>query len=241
MDKSFKDKWKFNYKDLLSKGNNLKLNKSEIATYGLNLTPDNVTCQNAKLAGCMKTCIVDSGHAKVFKKINQARTNRKKLFYQNTDLFMQCLIDNIENAINKNSEKIAFRLNMFSDIQFENVKYKGLNIYQIFKDSNVQFYDYTKIFERFTNLEKMHLLDICHLTFSYMPNPLFAKELNKAMKTDMNIAFIYNGNMPETFLNRKVVNGDLSDYRPLEGYNKLAIALKYKSTKHDSQKSNIII
>lgn len=239
--KQFKEMWKFDYNSLISTSNT-KLNKSEIQTYGLSLTPDNITCKNAKIANCLKTCLVNTGHAKVYDSINKGRNKRKKLLYQDQNLFMVCLIDNINKALDKaNGDKIAIRLNMYSDIQFENMYYKDQNIYQIFKNDNVQFYDYTKIVDRYFNLESKNLLEKCHLTFSYSPSPEYYSELKIALSTPMNIAFVYNGTKPDKFLNRTVYNGDLSDYRPTEGYNSLAIALKYKFGKDNNKLSNITI
>ncbi len=175
--------------------------------------------------------------------INRARNNRKKLFYQDRELFMQCLLDNIEKAHAKYPDQtIAIRLNMFSDIQWELIEYKGKTIYNWFEQyDNIVFYDYTKIVDRYYNLKKLGLLHKVHLTFSYSPNPNYYQELKKALETDMNIAFIYNGSRPDKFLGRTVYNGDLSDYRPKEGFKRLAIALRYKTAKDNTNMASVSI
>lgn len=113
------------------------------------------------------------------------------------------------------------RLNGLSDIRWEikgfmlDGKYHA-SIFAAFP--KVQFYDYTKIYNR--NVK--HIPNY-HLTYSYSHK---ASSLHYALRAikhygpDMNLAVVFNlpkgMPLPETFMGRQVVNGDESDLRFLD-------------------------
>jgi hypothetical protein len=80
----------------------------------------------------------------------------------------------------------------------------------------IQFYDYTKVFNRVAK----DLPENYHLTLSYSrANPEYAdKVLAYADKYKANIAVVFRdkNNIPETFLGRPVINGDADDLRFLD-------------------------
>ena len=140
---------------LLSIGNPkiLKGMKQGYMTYILHLAPADVsgynTCPKAT-AGCKAACLNTAGRGGMFKKgettnvIQKARIRKTKLFFENRDVFLALLEDDIRKAIKQSEKKglvPVFRLNGTSDLSWE--KY-GI----IQKFPNVQFYDYTKVLGR---------------------------------------------------------------------------------------------
>ena len=156
---------------LLSMGNaNAKLKKND--KYGnylsaiLYLAPHNVAgyqvCPFAS-NGCKKGCVYTAGRG-CFSNVQQARIRRKKLFFENPEVFNQHLIEDINKLLtksNKLGKQLVIRLNGTSDIDWRKVKIAGkYNVFQLFP--NVTFYDYTKNYSMLAKNRTKNL----HLTFS---------------------------------------------------------------------------
>ena len=205
---------------LLSIGNPkiLKGMKQGYMTYILHLAPADVsgynTCPKAT-AGCKAACLNTAGRGGMFKKgestnvIQQARIRKTKLFFENRDVFLAILEDDIRKAIKQSEKKglvPVFRLNGTSDLSWE--KY-GI----IQKFPNVQFYDYTKVLGR-----KVSYLSNYHLTFSAADGN--DDDVRRAIKEKYNIATVFgikkSQPMPETYEGTPVFNGDESDLRFLD-------------------------
>ena len=206
-------------------------------TYILYLSP-------AKLSGydvcpkstpeCRLGCLNTSGRNKMDESYTihqRARKIRTRLFFENREYFMEWLIAELKSRF-KSAIKQGFgfsvRLNGTSDIVWENIKLYGKTIFEYFP--TVQFYDYTKISQRF----KKELPSNYHLTYSYTGRNLF--ECIGLLKRNENVAVIFNieneKELPKTWHGFKVLNGDLTDYRPadLKG---CVIGLKWKKIKDD--------
>jgi hypothetical protein len=205
---------------LLSIGNPkiLKGMKQGYMTYILHLAPADVsgynTCPKAT-AGCKAACLNTAGRGGMFKKgettnvIQKARIRKTKLFFENRDVFLAILEDDIRKAIKQSEKKglvPVFRLNGTSDLSWE--KY-GI----IQKFPNVQFYDYTKVLGR-----KVSYLSNYHLTFSAADGN--DDDVRRAIKEKYNIATVFgikkSQPMPETYEGAPVFNGDDSDLRFLD-------------------------
>jgi hypothetical protein len=205
---------------LLSIGNPkiLKGMKQGYMTYILHLAPADVsgynTCPKAT-AGCKAACLNTAGRGGMFKKgettnvIQKARIRKTKLFFENRDVFLAILEDDIRKAIKQSEKKglvPVFRLNGTSDLSWE--KY-GI----IQKFPNVQFYDYTKVLGR-----KVSYLSNYHLTFSAADGN--DDDVRRAIKEKYNIATVFgikkSQSMPETYEGTPVFNGDESDLRFLD-------------------------
>jgi hypothetical protein len=106
----------------------------------------------------------------------------------------------------------AFRLNGTSDISWE--KYGIIEEFP-----NVQFYDYTKVRNR-----KVSHLKNYHLTFSKADGN--DSDVEKVVSQGMNVAAVFT-KVPETYLGRKVINGDETDLRFLDEKN-VIVGLKAK-------------
>ena len=205
---------------LLSIGNPkiLKGMKQGYMTYILHLAPADVsgynTCPKAT-AGCKAACLNTAGRGGMFKKgettnvIQKARIRKTKLFFENRDVFLAILEDDIRKAIKQSEKKglvPVFRLNGTSDLSWE--KY-GI----IQKFPNVKFYDYTKVLGR-----KVSYLSNYHLTFSAADGN--DDDVRRAIKEKYNIATVFgikkSQPMPETYEGTPVFNGEESDLRFLD-------------------------
>ena len=212
------------------------------------LAPFNVSginvCPMAELANCWETCLFVQGRAGISagsvkftaddgreysdNRIIRARIERTKFFHEDREGYLIQLEKEITALIRKadSMEFIpAVRLNGTSDIRWENVHFKnGDTIFSRFPD--MIFYDYTKISNR-KNLPKNY-----HLSWSYSE----ASERYANMRpVDLNWVVVFsNKNFPDTFLGRKVIDGDETDLRFLDDSG-IVVGLKAKgSAKKDT-------
>ena len=178
---------------------------------------------------CIKGCLNTSG--RVIMDINNtnailtARLRKTKLFFEQRTLFMDWLVAELKTAQNKAKKDgfdFSIRLNGTSDLNWNAYKVDGKTVFELFPD--VTFYDYTKVPSRFDIMP-----DNYHLTFSYTGENWADCEtlLNKGY----NVAVIFNIKkgkaLPETFNGYKVIDGDLTDYRPNDG-NGVIVGLRWK-------------
>ena len=194
------------FKLLETRGGNSKIAKSqkdsEYKIASLSLYPDDIICPARHMAQCAKPCLKFSGLADVFKTVNQARKLKTDLWHNDSAQFLERLRKEIaafERKCARDGFKSAFRLNTISDIQYERFE-----IPQEF--SNSLFFDYTKIASRLGNTPENY-----KLMFSYSAAPKYQKAVNRALKTNVPISAVFRGGNPASFLNRPVINGDLSD------------------------------
>lgn len=179
---------------------------------------------------CRLGCLNTSGRAAMDilsggNKVMGARVKKTKLFHENQPYFMQWIIAEIKRFAKKaerDNYGFSIRLNGTSDIDWENVKVDGQNLFEMFPD--VQFYDYTK------NVKRMSLnIPNYQLTFSYT-----GRNTNKSidlLSKGNNVAVVFNikanKELPQTYKGFKVVDGDLTDFRPNDA-NGVIIGLRFK-------------
>jgi hypothetical protein len=200
---------------LLSTGNPklMKGEKQGYLSFVLHLAPAKVsgyeTCPK-RTAGCTAACLNTAGRGGMFKKgettnaIQQARIRKTKQFFDQREQFLADLESDIRLGIKQAEKKgmtPVFRLNGTSDIAWE--KY-GI----IEKFPQIQFYDYTKMRNR-----KVSSLKNYHLTFSKADGN--DMDVRLAASAGMNVAAVFK-ELPETYLGRKVINGDETDLRFLD-------------------------
>lgn len=191
------------------------------------------TCAKAS-EGCISACLNTSGRVKMDKedKILTARLMKTLLFYGNREFYNQWLFTEIESAKNKakkKGHKFSVRLNGTSDLSPKLFKLDGVTVLDHFKD--VQFYDYTKVYNRMTMATGNY-----HLTFSYSGDNM--NEVVQALDEGYNVAVPFlvkkNKALPTDFMGFKVGDADETDLRFLD---ELRIAgLRVKETK---DKNNI--
>ena len=197
---------------LLSSGTNAKTVKgdgSEYITAIMYLTPwksEGVNvCPNAVLAGCVEGCLYTAGRG-AMSNVQQARQRKTQWYAKDRAGFIAQLntdIESFKKYCNKKGAKPVVRLNGTSDIQWETVAPS-----LFYRHPDVQFYDYTKISNR-RNLPSNY-----HLTWSYSEA---SDKYVSMMPPHLNVAVVFRDkNLPDTFLGRKVVNGDADDLRFLD-------------------------
>jgi len=189
-------------------------------TFGIHLAPSTLSgvnvCSHAS-KGCSLACLNTAGMG-VFSTVQSSRIAKTRLFTKNRDIFLSKLHKEITNAIKKavkNGLVPCFRLNLTSDLPFENVKYQGKSMMEHFPE--VQFYDYTKNPSRMIAFLTGKMPKNYHLTFSRSESNQTQVEIVSALRG--NIAVVFQGSLPKTYMGKKVVDGDKSDLRFLDGKN----------------------
>ena len=177
-------------------------------------------------AGCAAACLFTAGRGK-FSNVMKGRLNKTEYFLRERDNFMNDVAKEIAKGIKKHgADKMCVRLNGTSDIPYENIPVGGFkNIMEMYPD--VQFYDYTKVFNRLTKeLPKNY-----HLTFSRAETKDNQIEADKALAMGFNIATVFavknETELPAEYKGVKVINGDEHDLTFLHG-NGVIVGLKAK-------------
>lgn len=234
-------------KNLLSTNNakTIKGEKNGYTTYIMYLAPFTQNSKGINLCshaspGCAKACLFASGAAR-FDRVQSGKINKTEYYLADRKSFLNQLDKEIGNIVKRHEaikgdvqigrtgkvvryKKFAIRLNGTADIVFEKFKIRdGKNIFELYP--NVQFYDYTKNYTRF----KKTLPSNYHLTFSL-------SETNRDKSFEMlasgvNVAMVFGvksaQELPTEYMGYKVINGDESDLRFLDG-NNVIVGLKYK-------------
>jgi len=192
----------------------------------LNLAPASIsgfnTCASAS-KGCREACLHEAGNPVFMPQKTLGRVNRTQLYFKDRAKFLYMITKEIRNhEINckKHGLKPVIRLNTTSDIMWENHK-----IFDLFP--NVQFYDYTKHFNRMIKYLKGKLPANYHLTFSR--NEANDFQTTQVLKAGGNVAVVFRNKLPKTYKGFKVINGDEHDLRFLDDKN-VVVGLKEKLT-----------
>lgn len=209
-------------------------------TYSLYLAP-------AKMSGyevcpkrneeCTALCLNESGMNRIDVKknrINESRIKKTKLFFEEREFFVNWLIDEISIAKRKAEilgYKFSVRLNNTSDISpelfYTTIDGKKKNLLEIFPD--VQFYDYTKVYNRIKLTKKYPNYD---LTFSFSGYNF--EECIESLNNDVRVAVVFK-KVPETFWGYKVIDGDKYDMRYKDSTN-VIVGLKFKTVRNKIKK-----
>ena len=214
--------------------NNVKTVKGEkqgVKTLILYLSPHKQNSMGKNLCpkaseGCSKACLFTSGFGGIYDAVKQGRINKTHWFLTDRKSFIEKLISEIHSAIKRYSDKwiINIRLNGTSDIVWENIRYEGKTIFEHF--SHIQFYDYTKISNRFDKVLPKNY----HLTFSRSETN--EKEAIQILAKGYNVAAVFKGTLPNSYLGYKVINGDESDVRSKDEKNVIVgLVHKYSTGK----------
>ena len=230
----------YNYKA----SKNLKLNVhtyflslAHSDTSGYNVCPKaqrlSINENNKNKSNCSYVCVAKNGKGNI-PVVKNARIRKTKLFFEDRDKFMELLYNDIKKAIinsEKENYKPTFRLNAYSDIKWENIKYNGMNLMDHFPD--ITFYDYTKLVNR-------KIPKNASLTYSYWGND---KDYKIAIEQELNVAMVFdtqnnkNLPLPSEFNGRKVIDGDLTDLRTKENDgNNVIVGLRAKMSKANIEK-----
>lgn len=168
------------------------------------------TCAYAS-AGCRMACLYTAGRG-AMSNVRKARIAKTVMFAKQRDVFMQKLVQDVEALVKKAAKlgmQAAVRLNGTSDLPWENVKYQGKSIMDMFP--SIQFYDYTKSIERIRKYALGQMPSNYHLTLSRSESNQPAVE--EAIALLVNVAVVFDGALPETYMGVPVINGDATDVR----------------------------
>lgn len=182
-------------------------------TATLSLAParysNHTTCYRFK--HCGDTCLYHQGRGK-FAKIAEARIRKTNLFFEDQEVAGAAIhseIRRIQRKLNNSldSPNLAVRLNTFSDLKWEKMRFKSLGDKSLLEaNPSVQFYDYTKY--PYTHRKAWSDMPInYHLTYSYdgteedIPN---AKEI---LNNGHNVAIVYSKPNYKDFLERLAASG----------------------------------
>ena len=168
--------------------------------------------------GCYESCLVNSGRMGMTMAVN-ARKNRTDRFFKQRDLFLIQLKGEIASKLaqaQKQGKRLAIRLNGTSDIDWS-------EIYNTFP--MIQFYEYTK---RPDLAKKLAKIDNVNVTFSKHENHS-AKAVHKVLARGVNVAVVFSGKVPASYIDIKVIDGDKHDRRFEDDKGRI-IGLKLKGT-----------
>jgi len=218
-------------KNLLSKGNtNSKTAKNSIKTFILYLAPHNLNnkgltlCKDAS-KGCIASCLYSAGRGK-FSNVQSSRINKANYFVTDKKVFLTQLLKEIKKEIKKASdkdEKIAFRLNGTSDIDFLYLLNKNLDFdIELSNYDKVYFYDYTKSIARAKRYK-----DFRNYTLTFSKSETNDKEVKEALNLGINVAAVFKDNLPQKYKGIKVIDGDFSDLEMIKHKN-IILGLKAK-------------
>ena len=197
--------------NLLSVGTDAKTSKGEAfgwLTAILYLAPAKQAgrgdvCSHRSI-GCTLGCLYTAGRGKM-SNVKKARIRRTQLFFDDVSTFKALLFADIRAFVaycETLNMRACVRLNGTSDIAWER-----LGVFAAFP--SVQFYDYTKV-------PRVSLAPNYHLTFSYSAEKAFAPYVEQAKNAGLNMAAVFRGRLPDTFLGLPVISGDDSDLRFLD-------------------------
>ena len=203
---------------LLNQGNakTLKGEKVGFRTFGLHLSPASKSgfnvCQWSS-EGCRAACLDTAGRG-CMSNVQTSRIAKTKRFFKDNFTFMSDLRTEIGKAIKSAARKNltpCFRLNLTSDIPWENIrKHSKVNLMEEFPQVN--FYDYTKGFYRMRAWLDGKMPDNYHLTFS-RSEVTSDNKMKTILALGGNVAVVFRGALPKTYLGYRVVNGDENDLR----------------------------
>ena len=168
-------------------------------------------CPMAVIAGCGDPCLNTSGKGKLTR-VQFSRLRKTLLYLLNPAYFFYMVEKDMVKLRNKAKRldyTLALRCNGTSDIAW----YKT-PMYDLGKKYGAIMYDYTKVVKHIAEKPEDY-----HMTLSYSESSAYYSDMVKKAIADypsLNVAVVFREHLPETFLGRKVVNGDETDLRFLD-------------------------
>jgi hypothetical protein len=162
-------------------------------------------CPNASKA-CAAACLNTSGRGQM-NSVQAARIRKTNAFWHDRLQFLKDLdaeIKQLSKRADAAGFKFAVRLNGTSDLPWHRYKLNGQNLMQLNPD--VQFYDYTKIFNYLDHGVKNYYVVYSHSGDNYL-------DCSRALRCGVNVAYVFKDKLPKKFKGRKVIDGDKHDLR----------------------------
>lgn len=212
------------------------------------------SCSN----GCLGT---HSGQAAIIKgngtknsdvtnTIQVARLAKTIMFFKHRELFLTKLFGELvelKKKADKEGVKLGFRFNGTSDLPFHNFKIPALGVTFLEYFNDVAFYDYTKSELKAKQFAEGKLPSNYSVVYSYTPeNHNVALEM---LNRGVNVATAFKTRSQsdldnKTFLNAKLVTGDMHDLRfveYMEGNKGVIISLTAKGFKYKKDTSGFFV
>lgn len=223
-----------------------KGDKIGVKTYGIYLAAADLsgynTCPNAT-KGCKAACLMQSGRSKMSNKITESRIKKTKMYFENTDEFVNIVrkeINRYKLAAKKKNYEFTVRFNATSDINPTNLngieRHKpnynsvvGANLIAEYPD--VTFYDYTKSKEHLQLAKKYKNY---HLTYSHNGMKGDWQICEEFLKADQNVSVVFYPSIPKEYKGFKVIDADVNDLRYLDEKGVIC-GLKYKHVKGETK------
>jgi hypothetical protein len=203
--------------NLLSVGTNIKTAKGdakgEYLTAILYMAPHKQNNSGVNLCpkateGCAKACLYTAGRGR-FDTVKKARIRKADWFISDRESFVKQLTHELllfSAKARKQGLKPAVRLNGTTDIQWE--RYINMGLFP-----EITFYDYTK-WEPKARLKACNTANY-HLTYSKTEDTSDAY-IQGLTSHGYNVAVVFSGPLPKTYLGIPVINGDEDDMRFLD-------------------------
>lgn len=229
---------------LLTKNSKLEKGEGEgWISVGIQMAPANLSGYEVckwRSKGCSAVCLNKSGNG-WYPKIQESRKNKTKFFFEQPELFKEQLVKEFIYWIKKANTlgmKLACRLNVLSDIEWETVKIKDdKNIFELFP--MVQFYDYTKSISRVID----NNIPNYSLTYSRKETPVSEIHSLMALNKNKNVAIVFNVKrtkpLPTNYKGYSVIDGDKTDLRFLDPKG-VIVGLRTKGKAH-SDKTGFVV
>jgi hypothetical protein len=163
--------------------------------------------------GCTASCLYSAGMG-AFSNVQKARIQKTLFYFGDRPKFLELIkedIKKLQKQAKKDGQKLAIRLNGTSDLNW-----MQHDVFSSFPD--VQFYDYTKVFNRLTK----EIPSNYHLTFSKSENN--DSECIQALKLDTK----KGDALPASWNGFPVYDGDDTDTRFLDPKGGYVIGLRAK-------------
>ena len=215
-------------KKLLTDGsNNTKTAKNSLHTYYLSLQPasNNTLKENLckfSTKECREQCLQFAGR-QPFSNVVLSRSKKTEYFVNAKVAFIEELWSEL-TVLNKKG-KCAVRLNLLSDVNWQEEFFKVNISYKLDKLGNIQLYDYTKDHIKLLN----NTVKNYHFTLSF--SGYNWRECERILKEKRgNISMVFKNTLPLQYRGYKVIDGDISDERYLDPSN-VIVGLKYKKPK----------
>lgn len=184
---------------------NVKIGKNEVPTWGLTLTPADMSGDwnvcTWSTAQCRKACVMWTAARGRMWSVRQGRLVRTAFLAEHPAAFLAILTDEVRRLENR-GVPFGLRLNVASDILWETVAP------WLFDGEHVRGYEYTKHPDRTTPANY-------RLTYSHSERWSDADVL-RHIAMGHNVAMVFavaKHGLPATHLGVKVIDGDLSDFR----------------------------
>lgn len=201
--------------------------------------------------GCASMCLNTAGRSQTrgdleraqleCHKIHRARLARTDLFFADREAFLRQLSHELGllwvRAYRAELKPCA-RLNGTSDLPWETFRFTTRDDQPILLDivswhPQIQFYDYTKNYQRALAFGEQRWPAHYHLTFSRDEHTDHDR-MRELLRLGVNVAVVFRHDLPSIWLGHEVINGDAHDFRFLDPKGVIVGLVAKGRARHDS-------